>query len=53
MENPSSHVSLADVHHNVIGGAAGLDEMVLIALFMKPVEVIVHERCRTGRRGWR
>jgi hypothetical protein len=24
MENPSSHVSLADVYHNAIGGAAGL-----------------------------
>jgi hypothetical protein len=31
MENPSSHVSLADVYHIAIGGAAGLDEMVLMA----------------------
>jgi hypothetical protein len=29
-ENPSSYVSLANVHHNAIAGAAGLDEMVLI-----------------------
>jgi hypothetical protein len=31
MENLSSHVSLADVYHIAIGGAAGLDEMVLMA----------------------
>jgi hypothetical protein len=31
MENPSSYVSLADVYHNTISGAAGLDEMVLMA----------------------